>query len=53
MRWVGYKEESMSFERHEILPSGLKVDRHWWHTTKLVIAVVIGAVAAIMVHSVL
>ena len=53
MRWVGYKEESMSFDRHEILPSGLKVDRHRWYFAKLVIAVVIGAVAAIVVHSLL
>ena len=43
----------MSFDRHEILPSGLKVDRHWWYVTKLVIGVVIGAVAAIVVWSLL
>ncbi len=41
----------MSFDRREILPSGLEVDRPWWYTTKLVIAVVIGAVAAIVVAS--
>ena len=39
----------MSFDRHEVLRSGLKVDRNWWYVTKLVIAVVIGAVAAILV----
>ena len=43
----------MSFHRREVLPSGLEVDRPWWHVAKLVIAVVIGAVAAIMVHSLL
>lgn len=43
----------MSFERHEILPSGLKVDRHWWYVAKLAIGIVIGAVAAIMVSSLL
>ena len=43
----------MSFDRHEILPSGLKVDRHWWYVAKLVIGVAIGAVAAIVVWSLL
>ena len=43
----------MSFKTREVLPSGLEVDRLWWYKTKVVIAVVIGAVAAIMVHSLL
>ena len=41
----------MSFQRREVLPSGLEVDRPWWYTTKLAIAVVIAAVAAIVVAS--
>ena len=41
----------MSLNTKEVLPSGLKVDRIWWHTTKLIIAVVVGAVAALVVAS--
>ena len=41
----------MSFKTREVLPSGLEVDRMWWYKTKLIIAVVIGAVAAIVVAS--
>ncbi len=41
----------MSFSTHEVLRSGLKVDRPWWYTTKLVIAVVVGTIAAIVVAS--
>ncbi len=43
----------MSFKTREVLPSGLEVDRMWWYKTKLIIAVVIGAVAAIVVASLL
>ena len=32
-------------ERHETLPSGLKVDRDWWFATKVV--VIIGGAVAI------
>lgn len=49
--WVGYRRRNM-IERHEVLPSGLKVDREWWFTTKVVTvvvaAVVIGAAAALL-----
>ncbi len=41
----------MSFKTREVLPSGLEVDRMWWYKTKLIIAVVVGAVAAIVVAS--
>ena len=43
----------MSFKTREVLPSGLEVDRMWWYKTKLIIAVVVGAVAAIVVASLL
>lgn len=43
----------MSFKTREVLPSGLEVDRLWWYKAKLVIAIVIGAVAAVMVYSLL
>ena len=32
-------------KRHDVLPSGLKVDRDWWHAIKLV-GIVVGALAA-------
>ena len=41
----------MSFKTREVLPSGLEVDRMWWYKTKLILAVIIGAVAAIVVAS--
>ena len=31
--------------RHDVLPSGLKVDRDWWRAVKLVVMIV-GALAA-------
>ena len=34
-------------ERHEITPSGLKVDRDWWMTTKVVGSVALAAALAI------
>ena len=37
-------------QRHVILPTGLKVDRDWWHATKLGIAVAVALVAAYAVH---
>lgn len=39
------------FERHEVLPSGLKVERHWWITTKLFIIVVVAVGAAYLFHT--
>lgn len=41
----------MSLKTHEVLQGGLKMDRPWWYTTKLVIAVIVGTVAAIVVAS--
>lgn len=32
-------------QRHEILPSGLKVDRDWWFATK--VATIVGGAVAI------
>lgn len=32
--------------RHIVLPSGLKVDRDWWRSTKLGIAVAVALLAA-------
>ena len=43
----------MSFKTREVLPSGLEVDRLWWYKVKLVIAIVTGAVAAVVVYSLL
>lgn len=33
-------------KRHEVLSSGIKVDRYWWLGTKLGAAVVVTAIAA-------
>ena len=33
-------------ERHEVLPSGLKVDRDWWFAAKVVTIVGLGVTAA-------
>ena len=41
----------MSIKTHEVLPSGVKVDRNWWYLTKQLIAIAVGAVAAILVAS--
>ena len=34
-------------ERHETMPSGLKVDRDWWFATKVV--TIVGGAAAISI----
>ena len=39
------------FDRHETLPSGLKVEREWWIATKLLTIVVVAAGAAYVVHT--
>ena len=36
-------------ERHEVLSSGIKVDRDWWYTTKLVGVIGIAIAAACVV----
>ena len=41
------------FERHEVLSSGMKVDRPWWLGTKLTAAVVVTLVAAYFTASIL
>jgi len=41
------------FERHEMLPGGLKIEREWWIATKLLIIVVVAAGAAYLVHTVI
>ena len=40
-------------QRHEVLSSGIKVDRDWWYTAKLVASIVIAAAAACAVHATL
>jgi len=37
-------------QRHDVLSSGLKVDRDWWRATKLVILTVAALSAAYVVH---
>ena len=37
-------------ERHYVRPSGFKSDRDWWIATKAILAVVIGAAGAYVVH---
>jgi len=39
------------FERHEVLPGGLKMERDWWITTKLLAIVVVALGAAYLVHT--
>ena len=39
--------------RHDVLPSGLKVDRDWWHTVKLAIIVVSTLAAAYVINETL
>ncbi|MDE0054037.1 MAG: hypothetical protein OXT64_07250 [Gammaproteobacteria bacterium] len=53
MGWVGFRSEIISFKTREVLPSGLEVDRLWWYKVKFVLAIVIGAGAAIVVYSLL
>ena len=36
-------------QRHDVLSSGIKIDRDWWYTTKLVAVIVISAAAAFAV----
>lgn len=38
------------FKRHETLPSGLKVDRDWWATTKIVLVLIGAVVLALSAH---
>ena len=33
-------------QRHDVLSSGIKLDRDWWYTTKLICVIVIAAAAA-------
>ena len=40
-------------KRHDVLPSGLKVDRDWWHAIKLVGIVVVALAAAYVVNATL
>ena len=40
-------------KRHEVLSSGMKVDRYWWLGTKLGAAVVVTVVAAYLTAMVL
>ena len=40
-------------KRHEVLPSGLQIDRDWWHATKLVCIVVVALAAAYVVNATL
>ena len=40
-------------KRHEVLPSGLKVDQDWWRAVKLVGLVVAALAAAYVVNSTL
>ena len=37
-------------QRHETLPSGLRMDRDWWHATKLGIVIAAALAAAYAVH---
>ena len=37
-------------QRHIVLRSGLKLDRDWWHATKLGIVVAVALIAAYAVH---
>ena len=41
----------MPLNTHEVLRCGVKLDRPWWYTTKLIIAVIVGTIAAIVVSS--
>lgn len=43
-------EEATMLQRHDVLSSGLKVDRDWWRTTKLVILAAAALSAAYVVH---
>lgn len=38
-------------ERHEVLRSGIKVDRDWWYAIKLGAVIVTALVAAYVVHT--
>ena len=40
-------------ERHEVLSSGMKVDKHWWYAVKLGAVIVTALVAAYAVHTLL
>lgn len=40
-------------QRHDVLSSGLKVDRDWWRATKLAILTVAALSAAYLVHATL
>ena len=37
-------------ERHKVLRSGIRLDRPWWYTTKLAVAIVAALAAAYLVH---
>ena len=36
-------------QRHEVLSGGVKVDRDWWYTTKLIAVIVVAVAAAFAV----
>ena len=40
-------------QRHEVLSSGIKVDRDWWYTTKLVAVIAVFASTACVVTATL
>ena len=40
-------------KRHDVLSSGLKVDRDWWHATKLAIIIICSLAAAYIVNETL
>ena len=40
-------------KRHDVLLGGLKVDRDWWHATKLAIIIVVALAAAYVVNETL
>ena len=39
------------FERHEVLPGGLKIEREWWIAAKLLIIVAVSDGAAYVFHT--
>ncbi len=40
-------------KRHDVMPSGLKIDRDWWHATKLVIVIAVALAAAYVINATL